>query len=73
MLERLVTHLGHFRGRFRGALSLFAMPVRRPESSVQGAETVYQQLVDNLREVVFQADATGRWLFLNAAWTNSFG
>ena len=33
----------------------------------------YRSLVDNLREVIFQMDAGGRWTFLNPAWTEITG
>ncbi len=33
----------------------------------------YQRVVDNLREVVFQIDTAGAWVFLNPAWKNVTG
>ncbi len=42
-----------------------------PESSP--SERLYRQIIDSLKEVVFQADPQGRWTFLNPAWTELTG
>jgi PAS domain S-box-containing protein len=36
-------------------------------------ERILLELLGDLREVVFQTDAAGRWTFLNAAWTDITG
>lgn len=33
----------------------------------------YRSVVDNVKEVIFQTDIDGRWLFLNPAWTEITG
>lgn len=33
----------------------------------------YQSVVNNIKEVIFQTDAIGRWTFLNPAWEESTG
>ncbi|MBS1792341.1 MAG: PAS domain S-box protein [Acidobacteria bacterium] len=33
----------------------------------------YRSVVDNVKEVIFQTDTDGRWLFLNPAWTEITG
>ncbi|MEG4578197.1 PAS domain S-box protein [Microcoleus sp. MON1_C5] len=33
----------------------------------------YQQVVDNIKEVVFETNTAGNWTFLNAAWTEITG
>ena len=37
------------------------------------SERLYRQIIDGLKEVVFQADPQGRWTFLNPAWTELTG
>jgi PAS domain S-box-containing protein len=46
---------------------------RRVEAALRESEERYRALVDNLKEVVFQADARGTWTFLNGAWTAMTG
>ncbi len=35
---------------------------------LQQSEQRYRSVVDNLKEVIFQTDAQGRWTFLNPSW-----
>lgn len=54
----------------------FVMDITSRKQAVearQQSEVRYQKLVDNLREIVFQTDAEGRWTFLNPAWTEVTG
>src|SRR5512140_1478365 len=37
------------------------------------SESLYRQIIDSLKEVVFQADAQGRWTFLTPVWTELTG
>jgi two-component system, cell cycle sensor histidine kinase and response regulator CckA len=37
------------------------------------SERLYRQIIDGLKEVVFQTDAQGRWTFLNPAWAELTG
>lgn len=39
------------------------------EKALHESEKKYRTVVDNVKEVVFQTDATGLWTFLNPAWT----
>jgi len=39
------------------------------EKALQENEKKYRTVVDNVKEVIFQTDATGLWTFLNPAWT----
>ncbi len=41
----------------------------RTERALQESEKKYRTVVDNIKEVIFQTDATGLWTFLNPAWT----
>jgi len=43
------------------------------ESALRLSEARYRSVVDTLKEVIFQTDAAGRWLFLNPAWTEITG
>jgi PAS domain S-box-containing protein len=36
-------------------------------------ERLYRQIIDGLKEVIFQMDPQGRWAFLNPAWTELTG
>ena len=45
----------------------------RPPSGQRAVEDRYRSIVDNLKEVVFQTDAEGRWTFLNPAWAEITG
>jgi PAS domain S-box-containing protein len=36
-------------------------------------EEQFHSILDNLKEVVFQTDATGHWLYLNRAWQETLG
>ncbi len=37
------------------------------------SESLYRSVVENIREIVFQLDASGRFVFLNEAWTTLTG
>lgn len=42
---------------------------RRVEESLQKSESRYRSVVESVSEVIFQTGVTGRWAFLNPAWT----
>lgn len=42
---------------------------RRMEHALRESQVQYRTVVENVDEVIFQADAHGRWTFLNPAWT----
>jgi urea transport system substrate-binding protein len=46
---------------------------KRAEEALQESERRYRSVVDNLKECVFQTDASGLWMFLNPAWTEITG
>ncbi len=61
-------------------LSLLGTAINRlletlQQSQLQLSESQerYQSVVDNVKEVIFQTDATGLWTFLNPAWTEITG
>ncbi len=46
---------------------------KRIEAALQESEQQYRSVVDNIKEVIFQTDAAGLWMFLNPAWTEITG
>ncbi|MDR7460778.1 MAG: PAS domain S-box protein [Armatimonadota bacterium] len=47
--------------------------VRALAADLRRNEDRYRETVDSLRQVIFRMDARGRWVFLNAAWTELTG
>ena len=45
----------------------------KAEEDLKESEKKYRSVVNNLKEVIFQIDKTGRFLFLNPAWTQITG
>ncbi len=41
---------------------------QRVSEALQESEARYRSVIDSIREVVFQTDTFGRWVFLNPAW-----
>ncbi len=68
LLEVLADLLGAVIQREHSARAL-----RESEAATAESEAKYRSVVDNIREVVFQADAEGRWTFLNPAWEEITG
>lgn len=50
-----------------------AIARQREEAALRDSETRYRQVVDNVKEVIFQTDVAGSWVFLNPAWTEITG
>jgi len=46
---------------------------KRAEEELKKSQEQYRSLVDNVKQVIFQTDARGRWTLLNAAWTDVTG
>ncbi len=46
---------------------------KRTERALRESEARYRSVVDNVKEVIFQTDARGRWTFLNPAWAEITG
>jgi two-component system sensor histidine kinase/response regulator len=47
--------------------------LRATENALRESEQRYRSVVDNVKEVIFQTDAAGRWTFLNRAWSEITG
>lgn len=43
------------------------------ERCLRETQKRYQSVIDNVKEVIFQTDAAGQWIFLNQAWTEVTG
>ena len=46
---------------------------KRVESELREQQRKYSNVVDNVKEVIFQTDAAGLWTFLNPAWMEITG
>ncbi|MDX1531824.1 MAG: PAS domain S-box protein, partial [Rhodothermales bacterium] len=46
---------------------------RQDRAALEMSERRYRSVVENVRDVVFQTDAEGRWTFLNPAWAHMTG
>jgi PAS domain S-box-containing protein len=46
---------------------------QRVSAALQASEARYRSVIDSIREVVFQTDPFGRWVFLNPAWETITG
>ncbi|MBE0539985.1 MAG: response regulator [Verrucomicrobia bacterium] len=46
---------------------------KQAEAALDASENRYRTVVESIKEVVFQMDPQGRWLFLNPAWTTITG
>jgi PAS domain S-box-containing protein len=46
---------------------------KQSEAAIRRAEQRYRSVVDNVKDVIFQIDATGLWTFLNHAWAEITG
>jgi len=46
---------------------------KRAEEALRESERKYRSVVDNVKEVIFQMDTAGEWIFLNRAWTEITG
>jgi PAS domain S-box-containing protein len=40
---------------------------------LQQSEQKYRDVVNNVKEIIFQTDLTGHWLFLNSVWEQTLG
>lgn len=47
--------------------------LKKAENEIAASERKYRSVVDNIKEVVFQTDTQGRWVFLNPAWEEITG
>lgn len=62
-------------GQYLGSLKMLTdiSDRKHMEEALHQSESQYRSVVTNLKEVIFQTDAEGRWLFLNPAWTEITG
>ena len=50
-----------------------ALKRKQNEEALIKSESQYRLVVSSVKEVIFQTDILGHWLFLNPAWTEIFG
>lgn len=50
-----------------------ALGRRRADETLRTSEARYRSVVENVRDVIFQTSAGGRWVFLNQAWADITG
>ena len=46
---------------------------KRADDTLRASEARYRSVVEGVKEVIFQTDAHGRWVFLNRAWLDITG
>jgi diguanylate cyclase (GGDEF)-like protein/PAS domain S-box-containing protein len=46
---------------------------KRADDSLRASEARYRSVVENVKEVIFQLDEAGRWVFLNRSWVELTG
>ncbi|AFY83749.1 PAS domain S-box protein [Oscillatoria acuminata] len=46
---------------------------QQTELALRNSESKYRSVVDHIKEVIFQTDQRGCWIFLNPAWTEMTG
>jgi PAS domain S-box-containing protein len=51
----------------------YAIKHQQNQVKLKQIEERYCSVVDNLKEIIFQADIDGNWIFLNPAWTDVTG
>lgn len=59
--------------RTNDRLSAQMTEVARTQEALRASEQRYRTVIDNLKEVIFQTDAIGNWIFLNRAWAEITG
>ncbi|MEO6246716.1 MAG: PAS domain-containing protein [Opitutaceae bacterium] len=57
----------------QATLGLESHERRRAETHLRQSEARYRSVVESVKEVVFQADTDGAWIFLNSAWRDITG
>lgn len=50
-----------------------ALKRKENEEAIIKSESQYRLVINSVKEVIFQTDTLGNWLFLNPAWTEIFG
>ncbi|HBB33758.1 MAG TPA: hypothetical protein DDZ80_19285 [Cyanobacteria bacterium UBA8803] len=71
--ERLLTPGNDELSRLGIAMNQLLATLQESQRQLRQSQERYQSVVDNVREVIFQTDAKGRWMFLNPAWTELTG
>ena len=61
--------------RYKGHLWIYRdiTHLKKHEEALVKSESQYRLVVNSIKEVVFQTDVEGNWVFLNPAWTEIMG
>lgn len=59
--------------RLGSAINQLLATLQQSQLQLSQSEERYRSVVNNVQEVIFQTDATGKWTFLNPAWTEITG
>ncbi|MFP4123667.1 PAS domain S-box protein [Coleofasciculus sp.] len=65
------TSNGHFAGYTGSCIDITDR--KQVEERLRESEENYRSVIESVKEVIFQTDATGVWTFLNPAWTEITG
>ena len=56
-----------------GTIGAGSRKIIKKTSDMEASENKIRSLVNSIREIIFQLDVSGNWLFLNPAWTDLTG
>ena len=73
LTERISTNGSDELSRVGIAINQLLVTLQKSQQKLSQNEERYRSVVNNLTEVIFQTDTTGRWTFLNPAWTEITG
>ncbi|HEY9707185.1 MAG TPA: CHASE4 domain-containing protein, partial [Oculatellaceae cyanobacterium] len=59
--------------RLGTAINQLLATLQQSQLQLSESEDRYRSVVNNVREVIFQTDVSGTWIFLNSAWTDITG
>jgi two-component system, NtrC family, sensor kinase len=59
--------------RLGTAINQLLQSLQHSQLQLSQSEERYRSVVNNVTEIIFQTDATGKWTFLNSAWTEITG
>ncbi|HEY9725217.1 MAG TPA: CHASE4 domain-containing protein [Chroococcales cyanobacterium] len=59
--------------RLGSSINQLLQSLQQSQLQLYQSEERYRSVVNNITEIIFQTDATGKWTFLNSAWTEITG
>lgn len=73
LTERISTNGSDELSRVGIAINQLLATLQESQQQLSQNEERYRSVVNNVKEVIFQTDTSGRWTFLNPAWTEITG